>query len=99
MLVLSIILAILSIILGYFTWNLMRKVEKYEDIAQYQQNYIENISTIIGESSKRLREVDEKGTFQSDDEVGFFFNTIKEIQRILDEFNLTVTDGQKEEQE
>lgn len=88
MLVLSIILAILTIILGYFTWNLMKKVEKYEDIAQYQQNYIDNLSTIIGESEKRLQEVDQKGTFQSDDEVGFFFNTIKEIQRVLDQFNL-----------
>lgn len=99
MLVLSIIFAILLIVFGFFTWNLMRKVEKYEDIAQYQQNYIENISTVIGESSKRLQEVDEKGTFESDDEVGFFFKGIKEIQGILDEFNLNVTDGQKEEQE
>ena len=98
MLVLSIILAILLIVLGYFTWNLLRKVEKYEDIAQYQQNYIENISTVIGESSKRLREVDEKGTFESDDEVGFFFKGLKEMQMILDEFNLNVTNGQKEEQ-
>jgi anaerobic ribonucleoside-triphosphate reductase len=99
MLVLSIIFAILSIVLAYFTWNLMRKVEQYEDIAQYQQNYIENISTIIGESSKRLQEVDGRGTFESDDEVGFFFKTLKEVQSILDEFNLNVTDGQKEEQE
>lgn len=98
MLVLSIILAILLIVLGYFTWNLLRKVERYEDIAQYQQNYIENISTVIGESSKRLREVDEKGTFESDDEIGFFFKGVKEIQSILDEFNLNVTNGQKEEQ-
>jgi len=98
MLVLSIILAILLVVFGFFIWNLMKKVEKYEDIAQYQQNYIENISTVIGESSKRLREIDEKGTFQSDDEVGFFFNTIKEMQRILDEFNLNVINGQKEEQ-
>jgi len=98
MLVLSIIFAILLIVFGYFTWNLMRKVEKYEDIAQYQQNYIENISTVIGESSKRLREVDEKGTFESDDEIGFFFKGVKEIQSILDEFNLNVTNGQKEEQ-
>ena len=98
MLVLSIIFAILLIVLGFFTWNLMRKVEKYEDIAQYQQNYIENISTVIGESSKRLREVDEKGTFESDDEVGFFFKGLKEMQSILDEFNLNVTDGQEEEQ-
>lgn len=99
MLVLSIIFTILLIVFGYFTWNLMRKVEKYEDIAQYQQNYIENISTIIGESSKRLQEVDGRGTFESDDEVGFFFKTLKEVQGILDEFNLNVTDGQKEEQE
>ena len=98
MLVLSIILAILLIVLGYFTWNLLRKVEKYEDIAQYQQNYIENISTVIGESSKRLREVDERGTFESDDEIGFFFKGVKEIQSILDEFNLNVTDGQEEKQ-
>ena len=88
MLLVSIIFAILSIILGFFTWNLMKKVERYEDIAQYQQNYIDNISTIIGESEKRLQEVDERGTFKSDDEVGFFFNTIKEIQSILGEFNL-----------
>ena len=88
MLLVSIIFAILSIILGFFTWNLMKKVERYEDIAQYQQNYIDNLSTIIGESSKKLQEVDERGTFQSDDEVGFFFNTVKEIQRVLDQFNL-----------
>ena len=88
MLVTCIILAILVIILGFFTWNLLRKVEKLEDIGEYQQNYIDNLSTIIGESSKRLREIDEKGTFRSDDEVGFFFNNVKEIQRVLDEFNI-----------
>ena len=88
MLVTCIILAILAIILGFFTWNLLRKVEKLEDIGEYQQNYIDNLSTIIGESSKRLREIDEKGTFRSDDEVGFFFNNVKEIQRVLDEFNI-----------
>lgn len=98
MLFVSIILAILLIVLGFITWNLMKKVEKYEDIAQYQQNYIENISTVIGESSKKLQEVDESGSFAADDEVGFFFKGVKEIQRILDEFNLTTTDGQKEEQ-
>ena len=97
MLFVSIILAILLIVLGFITWNLMKKVEKYEDIAQYQQNYIENISTVIGESSKNLQEVDQAGSFAADDEVGFFFKGVKEIQRILDEFNLNTADGQKEE--
>lgn len=98
MLVLSIILAIIIIVLGYFTWNLMRKVEKYEDVAQFQQNYIGNLSNVIEESSKRIKEIDSRGTFESDDEVGYFFGMLKEVQSILDEFNLNMTDGQKEEQ-
>ena len=93
------ILVALLIISAYIIRNLLVKVEKYEDIAQYQQNYIENISTIIGESSKRLQEVDGSGAFEADDEVGYFFKTLKEVQGVLDEFNLNVTDGQKEEQE
>ena len=36
MLVTCIILAILIIIFGFFTWNLLRKVEKLEDIGEYQ---------------------------------------------------------------
>lgn len=89
MLVLIIILSILVIVLGYTTWNLLRKLEKHEDIAQGQQTYIDNISAIIAQSSNRLREIDEKGTFKSDDEVGFFFDNIKAIQDVLDEYKLT----------
>jgi hypothetical protein len=98
MLVLNIIFAILITVFGFFIWNLMRKVEKYEDIAQYQQNYIENMSTIIAESSKKIEEIDQKGSFKSDDEVGYFFEMLKEVQSILDEFNLNRDNGEKEEQ-
>lgn len=98
MLVIIVILAILVVVFGFFTWNLMKKVEKYEDIAQYQQNYIGNMSTIIAESSKKIEEIDSKGSFKSDDEVGYFFEMLKEVQSILDEFNLNQEDGEKEEQ-
>lgn len=88
MLVSIVILSILVIALSYFTWNLLRKVEKYEDIARGQQEYVENIASIIEESSKRLREIDQRGTFESDDEVGFFFQNIKAIQDVLDGYKL-----------
>jgi len=41
MLVSIIILAILVIVLGFTTWNTMRKLEKYEDTVQNQQIYVE----------------------------------------------------------
>ena len=83
-----VILLILIVVLGFTTWNLMRKLERFEDTVQNQQIYVERIASLIEDSSKRLREVDESGHFSSDDEVGFFFSNLKAIQDTLDEFKL-----------
>ena len=88
MLVLIILLAILIGVLGFSTWNLLKKLEKLEDTVQNQQKYVEDISNVLEDSSKRLREIDSKGSFSSDDEVGFFFENLKQIQSVLDAYIL-----------
>tara|TARA_R110000868_G_scaffold6288_4_gene35853 strand:- start:526 stop:795 length:270 start_codon:yes stop_codon:yes gene_type:complete len=88
MLVLIILLAILIGVLGFSTWNLLKKLEKLEDTVQNQQKYVEDISNVLEDSSKRLREIDSKGSFSSDDEVGFFFENLKQIQNVLDAYIL-----------
>ena len=37
---------------------------------------------------KKLKEIDARGTFSSDDEVGFFFQSIKQLQETLNGFNV-----------
>jgi len=76
----------LVVIFGYTTINLLRKNEKAEDILISQQEFINNITTQIEKSEKRLNQIDEKGTFKSDDEIGWFFNEIKVIQNKLSQF-------------
>ena len=79
------------IILGsgiYIIFNLLKKNEKLEDIAVKQNEYINSISTIIKESDRKLSEIDSKGIFQSDDEIGWFFKGIKEIQDLINEYNI-----------
>ena len=88
MLVLIILLAILIGVLGFSTWNLLKKLEKLEDTVQNQQKYVEDISNVLQDSSKRLREIDSNGSFSSDDEVGFFFENLKQIQSVLDAYIL-----------
>ena len=39
-------------------------------------------------SDKKIKEVDARESFKSDDEVGFFFESIKQIQNILNQFNI-----------
>ena len=76
------------VILGYTTFNLLRKNETAEDIVLNYLLYLDKISKVIDISDKRLKKIDAKGTFKSDDEVGFFFEEIKQIQNILNDFNM-----------
>jgi|TARA_B110000977_G_scaffold109051_1_gene141875 hypothetical protein len=82
------VLLILVAILGFATFNLLRKVENAEDIVVNYLIYLDKISSVIEISDTRLKKVDAKGTFKSDDEVGFFFQEIKQIQDILNDFNI-----------
>lgn len=80
------ILIVLVVTLGYITYNLLRKVEKQEDIIKEQDEYIKVIVEAIEYSNVRLKEVDEKGAFQGDDEIGWFFQNLKELQEALDQY-------------
>ena len=82
------ILGILVVILGYTTFNLLRKNEKAEDIILSQNMFINKLSEQIDASQKRLEQIDEKGTFQGDDEIGWFFNEIKILQNDLSRFKI-----------
>ena len=96
MLVLSIILGILVLVLLFALRNLLIKVEKYEDVVQDQVSYLQNISKIITKSQKHLQNLDERGVFQSDDEVGFFFEQMKNVQEELNRYMLPENYGKEE---
>jgi len=86
MITLTIILGLAVVILGYTTFNLLRKNEKQEDILTGYMSYLNKISTTIEVADKKLQEVDAKGSFKSDDEIGFFFEQVQSIQTILNSF-------------
>lgn len=81
-------LSVLVVILGFTTFNLMRKNEKQEDILAEYLTYLDRLSKTIDVSDKKLKEIDRAGTFKSDDEVGQFFDSIQKIQDILNDFKL-----------
>ena len=81
-------LSIGCITLGFTTFNLLRKVEKIEDVVIRYDRFISEFSKQLDNTDKRLKEIDEKGTFKSDDEIGWFFTEVKKIQEALNEFRL-----------
>ena len=86
--VLFILISIVSSTLLYFS---LRRINQYEDlISQFQQ--------IITFSTEKMKAVDTRGQYESDDETGFFFEQLKQIQLLLDGvFEEEITDAKKEE--
>lgn len=79
---LNINLWILTII-GYVIYNLYAKNEKLEDMVKARDAKLQSVKSIVDESDRVVNELDTIGAFKSDDEIGFFFKTIKLIQETL----------------
>ena len=72
--ILFFLMGVTSITLLYFA---LKRINQYEDlITQFQQ--------IITFSTDKMKLVDSKGHYESDDETGFFFKQLKDLQLLLD---------------
>ena len=88
MITLSIILAVVIVTSFFIIRNLLKQAEKLEDIKNNYENFITKQSEAINTCDKRLKEIDRKNIFYSDDEIGWFFEEVKKIQEALNEFTL-----------
>tara|TARA_R110001583_G_scaffold182821_1_gene340958 strand:+ start:111 stop:380 length:270 start_codon:yes stop_codon:yes gene_type:complete len=68
--------------------NLIKKNEKLDDILKKYESFIEKQSEAVNTCNERLKEIDHKGVFYADDEIGFFFKEVQKIQEALNEFTL-----------
>ena len=79
--ILSIILTIIITVSFFIIRNLVLKNEQLED-------FISKQSEAIQSCDQRLKQIDDKGIFYSDDEIGWFFKEVQKIQDALNEFTL-----------
>jgi hypothetical protein len=80
------VIVIISGIIFFVIWNLMKKAEKLENIIEVQEKYITEFYDLVKQSEVKIKEIDANQIFQSDDEIGFFFTNIKTIQEALSDY-------------
>ena len=67
-------ISVVSTTLVYFS---LRRINQYEGlIIEFQQ--------IIEFATTKMKQVDSKGHYEADDETGFFFQQLKQLQELLD---------------
>ena len=88
----TILLGVIASFLGVVTFYALKRINAYENI-------ILNFNNTIDLIKHQLKLIDEKGTFESDDEVGFFFEEIKQLGNQLGELFETEVDDEKTQEE
>lgn len=81
-----IFLIVLCIAFILIIYNLLNKVEKYEDDIMLKDEYITKIKSMSEQAYKKIVELDNAQAFESDDEVGFFFRNLKDIVMVIDSY-------------
>ena len=74
---LTILFFIISVFTSVLTYYSLRRITQYEE-------FILQIQQVIKFSTDKMKLVDAKGHYESDDETGFFFEQLKQIQLSLD---------------
>ena len=82
--IIEIVLGIVILVEGYVIWNLMRKTELLE-------TWVEDFGDRITRVQQELKDIDSTGHFESDDEIGSIFESIKEV---INELN-DLTEGEE----
>ena len=91
--IITITLGIVATLTSVVTFYALRRINNYENI-------ILNISNTIESIKLQLKVIDNKGTFESDDEVGFFFKEIKQLGNELENlFETEVEENEKKTKE
>ena len=86
--VLFFLISMVSSILLFYS---LRRITQYEEL-------ILQIQQVITFSTEKMKQVDANGHYESDDETGFFFEQLKQIQLSLDGiFETEETENDKKE--
>ena len=81
---------LISVVSSTLLFYSLRRINQYENlITQFQQ--------IITFATDKMKQVDTRGHYEADDETGFFFEQLKQIQILLNDiFEQETIDAEKE---
>jgi len=74
--ILTILFFLISVGTSTLVYFSLRRINQYEGLIMEFQNIVEYATT-------KMKLVDAKGHYEADDETGFFFQQLKELQELL----------------
>lgn len=93
------ILVVLITSFGFFIYRLINKLYKYENIIMEQDQILTGLREAVRYSSEKLKEHDTKGHYSSDDDLGNYFRTLLEVDKVITEYIGLISNEETESRE
>jgi hypothetical protein len=88
-----VVICILSLVIAIGTYgiiNLLKQLEQLEEQVSFYIDVVDVVREKVLDVQVQLKEIDIKGSFEADDEVGFVF---KEIKDLADDLTNTINEA------
>lgn len=100
----TIILFILIVVVlvassGFFIYRLISKLDKYENLIMEQDQILTGLREAVRYSSEKLKEHDSRGHYSSDDDLGNYFRTLLEVDKVITEYIGLISNEETESRE
>ena len=83
--IITIILLSIALLASLFAnYNLLKNYEQSEEYVENLETWVKEFSKTITAMNQEINKIDKRGSFSSDDEVGYFF---KELKKIISKLN------------
>jgi len=83
MIIIVIILIVIVLGLSYGCYNLLKQAEQLEETVTFYQTSLDFVREKVLQTEVTMKELDIRGAFEADDEVGTAFKNIKEVHTEL----------------
>ena len=76
-------------------YRMTEQIEQFEEYAEWFEKWQKEFVTTLADADKKMKELDRRGTFSSDDEIGFAYNVINECIENLNQMGVITYGGQE----
>jgi hypothetical protein len=83
----------------FFIYRLINKLDKYENIIIEQDQILTGLREAVRYSSEKLKEHDTRGHYSSDDDLGNYFRTLLEVDKVITEYIGLISNEETESRE
>lgn len=87
--IISLVLFVICILQSYIIWQKVKQVNGYDEVLAQYETWMEEFADTIEKIDEELDRIDSAGTFRSDDEVGYFYQSLYTILKTLNQYGYT----------